>query len=414
MRGTDGSAWLSANGTLHNVTVGGQLVRSVAGPGVVKELAMEPGSAIFWASTADKVTAHDAVSGAQLRSLTDLGNKPKVQDIAVGQDDLWVARGLAVVLRAQRLGGTDLPLLGQRQQRVVHRRAGAGRPDGGERHRPDEGQLSADLQHPGRAGEIDSANQELPVALAADGRGALWVATSASRLVHARGTSYTSLPISPPVTLRDLASFPREEGLPTISFASSTVFTNQRYQPVVVSYADAGSGADPSTLQVAPSIPDQLVSGSVAAATGPPFSCVAAEASAACTPSIAYQEGANTLTGTIRDYAGNTSSPSAFMTLRLDTQAPVVAISSPANGAMLTNPGTTFTLGYSDASSGIKTASVRLTAEGPWPSRSAARRTPRARAASPTAGFRTARTRSPRPSPTVPATSAPPKSTSPW
>lgn len=53
---------------------------------------------------------------------------------------------------------------------------------------------------------------------------------------------------------------------------------------------------------------------------------------------VALQEGANTLTRTGTDSAGNTAS--ASVSVRLDTRAPVVSIASPENGALVNVPAT--------------------------------------------------------------------------
>ncbi|MCB1034335.1 MAG: DNRLRE domain-containing protein, partial [Acidobacteria bacterium] len=92
-----------------------------------------------------------------------------------------------------------------------------------------------------------------------------------------------------------------------------------------VSYSDAGTGVDPSSLSF-------TANGSALA-----VSCAAGETGATCTPSAALPEGLVTLSATVADLAGNVSPP-ASVSFTVDTVAPpavdlgAVEVSPPAAG----------------------------------------------------------------------------------
>ncbi len=352
VRRSDGSVWLSVDSTLHNVNLGGQLLRSIAGPGVVKELAMDPASSVLWACTTSKVTAHDAVSGAQIGSIADMGSKPKVQDISLYGSDLWVA--LSGSLRWYKTAGATVTFTAQKSL---------------------SGALFIDQSVPGllwvlKANEVLGINfsgnlilstgssgnpftsGEAPVAIAG-ANNSVWIATNTSRLIDV-GVANVYLPISPPVTLRDVAVFPRETVRPTIAFASLSARTNNPFLPLSLTYGDSGSGVDTSSLAV-----------SASAGSGPiAFTCTAGAASAVCTPASRYPEGTTTVQATVRDLAGN-SAVAASTTVNLDSQPPAIAITAPADGAVLTNPATAFAVSFSDAASGIVRSGFRVVADDP-------------------------------------------------
>ncbi len=354
VRPADGSAWLSVDSQLHNVTVGGQLVRSVAGPGIVKELVVDGASAVVWAATASKVTAHDAITGAQIGSVTDLGSKPKVQDISMVGADLWVA--LSGSLRWYKTAGATTTFQAQKSMSGVLLIDQAATTSGGVLWVVKSNDLVVlDFNFTGlilSTGSLGNpfAAGETPVAIGAVSS-SLWIATTASRLVDADGTP-VYLPITPPVTLRDVAVFPRETARPSIAFSTASALTNNPFLPVSLTYSDSGSGVDTSSL---------VVSGGSSGAVA--FGCATAAASATCTPTGRYPEGLTTVQGTIKDLAGN-SAIEASMTVRLDTQPPSMAITSPADGTVLTNPNPTIAVTYSDTN-GVRTQSFRMAAGDP-------------------------------------------------
>ncbi|MFA6091303.1 MAG: PQQ-binding-like beta-propeller repeat protein, partial [Elusimicrobiota bacterium] len=115
---------------------------------------------------------------------------------------------------------------------------------------------------------------------------------------------------------------------------------------IVASYADAQSGIDPSSVRL---ILDGVDVTAQAFVT---------DVSASLTPATALAQGAHTVTASVQDTAGNAASAkSAFL---IDSQAPVIAITSPAAGAILNSTSAILTATYADAGTGLLPVSIRL------------------------------------------------------
>ncbi len=138
-----------------------------------------------------------------------------------------------------------------------------------------------------------------------------------------------------------------------ITAPSQTVITGDPQPAVAVTYSDALSGVDTSTLKIA-------VDGTALAG------CAVGAASGTCTPPV-LAAGDHTLTAEISDRAGNRGTASFSFQLVLnqpDTTPPTVAITAPAAGSFLATATPTVTATYTDAGSGIDPASVRLAVDG--------------------------------------------------
>jgi hypothetical protein len=120
--------------------------------------------------------------------------------------------------------------------------------------------------------------------------------------------------------------------------------------PIIqATYADPapGTGVNPGSVQV-------FVDGAL---QGGNFT--ASPSAVVGTPASPLAEGAHTVLVTFADGAGNPgqAGPTTFT---VDTQPPTAAFRSPANDSFLNNPTPTIELDYSDATSGVATASVHL------------------------------------------------------
>src|SRR4029079_5542302 len=112
--------------------------------------------------------------------------------------------------------------------------------------------------------------------------------------------------------------------------------------------SDGESGVDTSTLAITPA-------GVV--------TCQAGAASASCAPVTSWSEGVFTnLTATVSDYAGFSSQAKGG--LGLDTTPPTLRITSPANGAILTDPATPVSITYSDGASGLTPSTLQVAVSG--------------------------------------------------
>jgi RHS repeat-associated protein len=107
-----------------------------------------------------------------------------------------------------------------------------------------------------------------------------------------------------------------------ITSPASGSSTNRQQPPIALTYGDAGSGVDTTTLQL------------TANGSALPVSCTFAPASAVCTPVAPLAAGAVTLAATIKDHAGHTS-PAAgdSFTIVLDTTPPAIIVTTPVPGS---------------------------------------------------------------------------------
>ncbi|HVS04176.1 MAG TPA: Ig-like domain-containing protein, partial [Thermoanaerobaculia bacterium] len=356
----DGSLWISLDATLFNYGASGQFLRSVAAPGSVKEIAVYESvlASILWVATGDRVVSYDAISGAPLAALDDLGNKPKVQDIGVFGSDLWVALSGSVRYYSSRSDGTAF-------FRASHSVSGLGGVDAAASKTAWLMTGSDILQaiytdYPSVQMSLtyhDSlfSGSEKPLAIAAGGPDdSVWAASNTSRLLYYRpGTTPQYLSISPPVVLNALASFPRETGKPGLGFPGlpSGGWFNAEYPTITVSYIDSGSGVDTSTLRV------------WFYGTSEDLDCSIGESNATCGFASLKPEADYTISATVKDFAGNLASNQTGV--RIDRTPPSIAVVSPAEGAELEDPSTPIVVSFDDTRSGVLTSSLVVSLEGP-------------------------------------------------
>jgi len=137
---------------------------------------------------------------------------------------------------------------------------------------------------------------------------------------------------------------------PTIAFQAPPARTNSNAPTVTITYSDATSGVDPFSLVVTVDGADvsALVAPGASSATGilqlnPPL-----------------VDGTHVLTATVKDRAGNQSSP-ATLSFVVDTTPPVVSFASPTDNSFINNPIPTITLQYSDGTGvGVDATSIKI------------------------------------------------------
>jgi hypothetical protein len=132
-----------------------------------------------------------------------------------------------------------------------------------------------------------------------------------------------------------------------ITAPTSPVIQDNPAPAIAVSYSDATSGFDTTSLRVA--IDGNLLT----------TQCQVGVAAAACSPP-ALAAGNHVLKVWGRDRAGNLTTQSFAFRLVYDTTPPSLAITAPTQPLILGNPSPAIALTYSDAGSGIDTASLRV------------------------------------------------------
>ena len=147
--------------------------------------------------------------------------------------------------------------------------------------------------------------------------------------------SFSDGPMTLSASISDLAGNPSETAqvsfsvdtaAPELSFTApleDSIFGTNT-PSIALTYSDDGSGVDSSTL--------------ILTANGNPLdvNCTF-NGSAVCTPTSPLPEGTIVLGGTIQDLAGN-GSQTAQVTFSIDLTAPLITVTSPANGTIVTDP----------------------------------------------------------------------------
>jgi hypothetical protein len=139
---------------------------------------------------------------------------------------------------------------------------------------------------------------------------------------------------------------------PTIAITAPNqpVITNNLRPPVAVSYADALSGVDTATLKIA-------IDGATLAG------CTVGATTATCTPP-ALAAGNHTVTAQVKDRAGNLATATFHFQLVLDTTPPAIAITSPNQPVITSNPIPAVAVSYSDAGTGVDTTTLKIAIDG--------------------------------------------------
>ena len=118
-----------------------------------------------------------------------------------------------------------------------------------------------------------------------------------------------------------------------------------------VSYSDAGSGVDPSTLA--------WTDNGIPIAT----QCVPSASTATCLLQSPLSEGVSSLTATLSDLAGNPGA-STPVSVTVDTAPPTISFSSPGDGAVVLTNMPSIQVTYSDATAGVDGSTFSMTPSG--------------------------------------------------
>ncbi|HKH46803.1 MAG TPA: RHS repeat-associated core domain-containing protein [Thermoanaerobaculia bacterium] len=322
VRPEDGSVWLAAGRELRGLSASGATLASHRLPEPAVDLALDPAAGLLLVATAQSVAAHDAVGGALLRAL-DLGKNPDVRGLSVPP-----AGGLWIALRdeARRLG-PDGTLQASATARNLTALAAS----------PDGGAWLADaktLSRVGPAGNVlvrikPFAGQGAISALAAHpADGSVWVAAGSSLAkIDALGRLALRVDLPTEAQVHDLALF-ADAVPPTIEILAPRdgALLAARSPEVELAWQDAGTGVDPSSLEL------RLDGASL------PVLCGRRDADGAtCAPAAPLTEGPHTLAATVRDAAGNLSAP-AEVRFSIDGTPPVITLARPSAGAVVVEP----------------------------------------------------------------------------
>jgi RHS repeat-associated protein len=321
----DGSIWLGVDQNLVSVSASGQLLQSLRLAGNVKSLAVDASGALVWVGTASSAAAYDAIAGTLVASL-DLGASPDLRDLDLDPaGKVWVT--LAGGVRRYAADGTLLLAVPLTSPLHV-----AGDGHGGAwvttaknllQVNP-AGQVSVSLSPFGGQGTI--------VEVVLDpSNGDAWVANdSAVAQVDAAGQLVRAFQFQPPVHILDLALY--ADVIPpqlAITAPADGSYLNRKTPTITVTYSDVGTGVDPATLAFT--------------ANGSPLqvSCSTTSTGASCVVGTPFPEGPEVATATVKDYAGNPSQPAA-VAFTIDTIAPAITLTQPANGLVTNQPSQTF------------------------------------------------------------------------
>jgi len=132
----------------------------------------------------------------------------------------------------------------------------------------------------------------------------------------------------------------------TVTSPSGTVVDDTTPQ-VTVGFSDSGTGVDTGTLQVLVNDTDITAS------------CSVGNSMATC-ESVELSAGSHRITARIADQVGNLGEASQSFELVLEEDPPLVTVDSPAAGSTVTTSTPTLGVSYSDAGSGIATASLSV------------------------------------------------------
>jgi len=321
----DGSIWLGADQNLVSISSSGQALRSLQLAANVQSLAIDAAGSLLWVGTSSSAAAFDAISGAQVSSL-DLGSRPDLRDLDVDPTGrVWVALDAGV----RRYAEDGTLLLAAALTGSLHV---AGDGHGGAwvatsknllRLSPG-GQVTASVSPFGDQGKI------VEVVLDSSNDGA-WVANETSvAQVDAADHLVRAFQFQPPVHIWDLALY--ADVIPpqlTFTAPADASYLNTKTPTLKVTYSDTGSGVNPATLAFQ--------------VNGVPLrvACANSSGGASCAVSDPLPDGLYSVTGTVQDYAGNTSQP-ASVTFTIDTIPPAIVLTRPQDGLLTNQPLQTF------------------------------------------------------------------------
>jgi RHS repeat-associated protein len=324
----DGSIWLGADQNLVSISSSGQVLRSLRLVANVKSLAIDSAGSLLWVGTSSSATAFDALGGTQISSL-DLGSSPDLRDLDLDPTGrVWVA--LASGVRRYAEDGTLL--LAAALTGALHV---AGDNHGGAwiANTKDLLRLSPGGQVTASVSPFDDQGKIVEVVLDPSNDDA-WVANeTAVAQVDAGGRLVRAFQFQPPVHIWDLALY--ADVIPpqlTLIAPADGSYLNTKTPTFKVAYTDIGSGVNPATLAFRVNgMPLQV-------------SCANTSGGASCMVSDPLIDGIYSVTGTVEDYAGNTSPP-AGVTFTVDTTPPSpisaskVVVSAPSGGQVTLTAG---------------------------------------------------------------------------
>lgn len=329
-----GDAWLALGHRLHRYAADLTLVSSRDLPDAAVQLAFAATTGRLWVATRSGVSVRDA-AGSELFGLPPTGSG-EIRALALdAQGFAWVSDGQSLRRYSPQgdlelslaLPGVDqvapaadrLWLLSDRRVLLIDAATGA--------------------EHLALEPFSGGSGPELLIANPVDG--SAFVARDKSLLQIAADGAIAPV-AEQPEKIRALALY-ADLTPPSLSFVAPApgTLTNDERPALALNFADAATGVDPATLEIA----DDGVP--------LPVACNFTADTADCLPQASLSDGSHTLSATIADHAGNRSAP-ALTQVEVDTLAPVITLDLPG-GAAVTNQAS-FTL----AGSLSETASLSL------------------------------------------------------
>jgi RHS repeat-associated protein len=326
----DGSVWLGVKKFLYHFDAHGQWLRVHSLPEPIQALAWDPARACLWVGTKERVQALDD-TGALCATL-GVGAQANVRALAVDATAGTVWVGLHNGVQHYDASGTL-----RFELRLDKLAALEGDQQGGVWVAADRELLYIDRSGLPRLVVEPFGHAEKIVDLAVDPRGAsVWVA-SKKRLSHLGVDGRRLHEVELRGEVRDLA-FYADVIPPSLAFTvpQDGVALNTNTPSIALHYRDSGAGVDATTLVVQANGVDVSLA------------CQYSTSAATCIPTEPLPEGRTTLTAAIRDYAGNMAeAPDVRITI--DTMAPVIALTTPADGLVTHQAQQTFVGALSEA-----------------------------------------------------------------
>jgi YD repeat-containing protein len=340
-----GDAWLALGQRLHRYAADLTLVASRDLPDQAVQIAFDGATDRLWVATRSGVSVRDA-AGSELFGLPPTGSG-QIRALALdAQGFAWVSDGQSLRRHSPQgdlelslaLPGVDqvapvadrLWLLSDRRVLLIDAATGA-------EH------LALEPFSGGRGPDLLIAN---PV------DGSAFVARGKSLLQIASEGNITPV-LEQPEKIRALALY-ADLTPPSLSFIAPApgTLTNDERPALALNFADAATGVDPATLEIA------------ADGAPLPVACDFTADTANCLPQASLSDGSHELSATIADHAGNRSAP-ALTQVEVDTLAPVIDLQAPLDGLITSEPEVAFQGSLSEpAALRLNGAAVAVDADG--------------------------------------------------
>jgi glucodextranase-like protein/Big-like domain-containing protein len=326
----NGAVWVGIKKRLYYISAHGEWLMVHTLTGHVRALAWDMTTACLWVGTKETVRAIDE-TGTVCASL-NLGAHADVKDLALDADSgaLWV--GMQKSLRHYEAGGAL-----RFEMRIDKLASLALDGQGGVWVATDRDLIRLDRSGQVRADLEPFADHDKIVAVVTDPRDAsVWVA-SKKKLSHLRSDGHRLHALALRGDIRELAFY--ADVIPpslTLTAPQDGDLLNTNRPTITLQYHDSGVGVALATL------------GMQANGIDVPLACQPSAATAACAPGIPLPEGHVTLTATVADYAGN-SADAPEVQVTIDTVAPVIILTTPADGLVTNQPQQVFAGTLSEA-----------------------------------------------------------------